>query len=311
MAAIVTLTMNPALDLATETEEIRPTVKLRCSTPRFDPGGGGINVARVVKRLGGDTLALFPAGGAAGSMLKELISAEGVPYRTIPIAGHSRQSLVVTEHQTGLQYRFVLPGPEISAAEQQACLDAVAELSPAPGYLVMSGSLPPGVRPDFVVRVAEIARRIGARLVLDMAGDGPRAAAGAGVFLLKPNEEEFAELVGRPIGDEEDMIAAGRQLIEHGLADVIVVSLGERGALLVSADTAEWISAPEVPVVSAVGAGDSMVAGMVCGLASGLSLREAVRLGVAAGAAALITPGSELARREDVEGLSRALADPG
>jgi 6-phosphofructokinase 2 len=243
-------------------------------------------------------------------MLQDLLAAEEVPFEAVPIAGHTRENFVVGERESGQQYRFVLPGPELDAAEQQRCLDRIAALVPSPAYLVMSGSLSPGVAPDIVARIADLCREAGIRLVLDMAGEAPARAAGRGVFLLKPNRRELETLIGRVIDDEDDEISAARELIDRKLAEAIIVSLSERGALMVTADAAERFSAPGVPVVSAVGAGDSMVAGMICGLVRGLSLRDAVRLGMAAGAAALMTPGTELARREDIEKLARLSANP-
>src|SRR5512143_3270454 len=142
MASIVTLTMNPALDIATATDTVVPTHKLRCEAPRYDPGGGGINVARAVHALGGDALAIFPAGGAAGETITRLLRAEGVPYEAVPIAGFTRESLAVEERRSGLQFRFILPGPELGTADQQRCLDRLAAAASQAAYVVASGSLP-------------------------------------------------------------------------------------------------------------------------------------------------------------------------
>lgn len=311
MAAIATLTMNPALDLATETERVRPTDKLRCAAPRYDPGGGGINVARVACRLGAQAVAVFPSGGPAGALLEELLADECVDARPVAIAGRTRESFVVSERESGDQYRFVMPGPELSEDEQERCLAALGALSPAPAIVAMSGSLPPGVAPGYAARVARLCRRIGARLVLDTSGPALAAAAGEGVFLLKPNLRELEELAGRAIASEDDELAAARSLVEGRAAEAVVLSLGERGALLVTAEAAERVASPRVTVASAVGAGDSMVAGIACGLVAGLPLARAVRLGTAAGAAALITAGTGLARRDDVERLWREMSgDP-
>lgn len=303
LAAIGTLTMNPALDIATATDKVVPTHKLRCARPRYDPGGGGINVARVVRTLGGSATAIYPAGGTSGQMLRALLDGHDIPQRVVPIEGRTRESLTVDDRSSGEQFRFVMPGPDLSADEQQHCLDAIAELAPPPGILVASGSLPPDLAPDFYARVARKAREVGARMVLDTSGDALSQAASEGVWLIKPNLRELCQLAGRDLSGERDQVAAARQMLEEGRAEVIVVSLGADGALLVTPDAAEHIAPIPVPVRSAVGAGDSMVGGIVFALARGDTMEQAVRLGMAAGAATIMTEGTELCRREDVERL--------
>ena len=304
-AHVATLTLNPALDVATATEEVRPIDKLRCEAPRYDPGGGGINVARVVCTLGGNATAVYPAGGPAGAMLRHLLDDACVRQRVIPIAGVTRESFTVDEQATGQQFRFVLPGPALTAEEQTRCLAELARLGPPPPFLVVSGSLPPGVPPEILARLARIAHEKGARLVVDTSGEALRHAAGEGVFLMKPNLRELSSLCGRELGGHQDQAAAAGEMIRRGAADVIVLSLGAEGALLVTAEAAERLPAIEVPVASAVGAGDSMVGGLVLALARGWPLRDAVRFGMAAGAATLMTEGTELCRRDDVERLYR------
>lgn len=303
MPAIATLTMNPAVDVATSTDEVRPHDKLRCAAPAFDPGGGGINVARVVRTLGGEACAVFPSGGPAGEMLEQLLRGQGLPFRAVRIGGATRESFTVDEGRTGDQYRFVLPGPELSPPERRRCLDRLCDLPERPRFVVASGSLPPGVPDDFYREVAECCAGIGAELVLDTSGEALRRAAGGPVFLMKPNLREAEQLLGRAIEDEAGEEEAARELVARGLCRAAVVSLGPRGAVAADAEGAERFPPIAVPVRSAVGAGDSMVAGIVLGLSRGLAFREAVRLGLAAGAAALATPETQLARREDVERL--------
>jgi 6-phosphofructokinase 2 len=307
MPQIVTLTMNPALDIATATDIVIPTEKLRCTDPRYDPGGGGINVARAVHLLGGDAIAVFPLGGLSGEMLCRLLDAENVPRAAVPISGITRESLAVVERRTGRQYRFLLPGPELSEHDQQRCLDELASCLKGALYLVASGSLPPGVPADFYARVAALARECGVRFVLDTSGPA-LARAGSDVFLLKMSLREFEELSGRALPTPRDQEDAARALIDRGRAEVLVLSLGDRGALLATATETRSFEAVRVEVVGSVGAGDSMVAGIVCGLVRGWSLVEAVRFGMAAGAAALLRPGTELCCREDAERLYGALS---
>lgn len=304
MPRIATLTLNPAMDLSTATVQVEPTRKLRCSLPRYDPGGGGINVARVVATLGGDAVAVYPAGGPFGDMLERILAGLALPQRRVPIAGDTRESFTVDESASGRQFRFVLPGPELSAAEQQACLDAIAALDPAPEFIVLSGSFPPGVALSFFDEVAALARRIEARLVLDCSGEALQyAASRGGIYLLKPSLSELATLLGSKVEGEAAQEAALRGLIGRGVAEVIVLSLGGEGAVLASKEGIERFAPLDVPVCSAVGAGDSMVGAMVLALARGWGLRQAVRYGIAAGSATIMRPGTELCRVEDVERL--------
>jgi len=305
MARIVTLTMNPALDIATSIERIAPDRKLRCDVPRYDPGGGGINVARVAHSLGVDALAIFPAGGAAGQQIGHLLRQEGVDYSAIPIGGFTRESLNVVERESGQQYRFILPGPEIDSRDQQHCLDALAAAAVDADYIVASGSLPRGVPEDFYARVGEMTKRLGRRLVLDTSGPALQHA-GADVHLLKPSLAELEGLLGHPIQGERDEEQAARGLVEQGRCEIAVVSLGARGALLASKDGVQRLPALQVGSKTSVGAGDSMLAGILVGLIRGLSLAEAARFGIAAGAAALLAPGTQLCHPEDVERLYRA-----
>lgn len=302
MAAIVTLTMNPALDIATTTDSVVPTRKLRCEAPRYDPGGGGINVARAVHALGGDARAIFPAGGAAGEMIQHLLHEEGVAHEVIAIAGFTRESLAVEERRTGNQYRFILPGPEISSADQERCLEQLSRAASQADYIIASGSLPLGVPADFYERVGALAKRQAKRLVLDTSGAALKQA-GHGIYLLKPSLRELEDLMGRQIRSEREEEQAAREVIAQGRSEVVVVSLGSRGALLVSAEGSERFPAIEVQAKSTVGAGDSMLAGIVLALQRGLPLREAMRLGMAAGAAALLGSGTQLCRLDDVERL--------
>jgi 6-phosphofructokinase 2 len=302
MKPIITLTMNPALDIATATDRVVPTHKLRCAAPRYDPGGGGINVARAVHALGGKAVAIFPAGGAAGEMIRHLLDEEDVAYDAVAIAGFTRESLAVEERATGNQFRFILPGPEISEEIQEHCLDQLAQRASEADYIVASGSLPLGVPDDFYARVAALAKSLDKKLVLDTSGAALKQAGG-GIHLLKPSLRELQDLVGREIHTELEQECAAQQIIEQGRSDIVVLSLGEEGALLATAEGSERFAAIPMAARGTIGAGDSMLAGIVLRLSSGLALNQAVRFGVAAGAAALLGSGTALCRRADVERL--------
>jgi len=302
MGTIVTLTMNPALDIATSTDRVIPTHKLRCSPPRYDPGGGGINVARAVHALGGDAVAILPIGGPAGEMIHRLLDQEGVRHHPIAIGGFTRESLAVEDCQSGEQFRFILPGPEVSVADQERCLDQLSAVAVEADFIVASGSLPLGVPEDFYARVAQLAQMLGKRFILDTSGAALKQA-GRGIYLLKPSLRELQDLVGREIGGPSEQEKAAREVIEQGGSEIVVLSLGAEGALLATTQECERFAAVPVEARSTVGAGDSMLAGIVLALSREMPLREAVRFGLAAGAAALLGSGTELCRRSDVERL--------
>lgn len=308
MAPIVTLTMNPAIDAATRVERVVADRKLRCERPRRDPGGGGLNVSRVVSRLGGETLAVFLAGGPTGEVLRRLVERERIPARPVETAGWTRENLAVTETSTGRQFRFGMPGPEVGEGEWRRCLETVAAIEPAPRFLVLSGSLSPGVPDDLYARAARSARERGIAVVADTSGEPLRRVAEAGVYLLKPNLRELGQLCSPEPVHEIGIDRAARRVVERGWAEVVVVTMGSAGALLATAELCRRIESPTVPIESRIGAGDSTTAGIVTALARGDELLDAVRYGVAAGAAAVMTPGTELCRREDVEELFRQMA---
>lgn len=312
VCSIVTLTMNAAVDESTTVERLEPERKLRCGDPVQEPGGGGINVARAIRRLGGDALAFYPRGGAMGDLLERLLDREGVRQVPLPIRGWTRLNLNLIEASTGRQYRFVMPGPTLTDADWQHCLEAMAQTRPAPSYIVASGSLPPGVPEDFYARVAEIAARRRARFVLDASGEPLRRAVEQEVFLLKPSLREFGHLIGEDVSSErEDLALRARQFLRSKPCHALVLSIGSAGALLVTADGLERFPSPRVPVRSTVGAGDSMVAGIVLALARGRPLSDAVRHGIAAAAATVMNPGTQLCRRADAEALYANLAAEG
>jgi 6-phosphofructokinase 2 len=303
MPDIATITINPAVDIFVNVARVEPTKKLRCSAPKRDPGGGGINVARAAHRLGGRVVAIYPTGGAIGKLLQRLIEREGIESVVTPSHVETRENFTAFENESGEQYRFVLPGSKLHPAEWQACLDRLATLPEKPKIVVASGSIPPGVPEDFFASVARHARKLGAKMVLDTSGAALKAAVAEGVALIKPNLVEMSDFVGAPLETDNDRVAAARKLIAARHVEAVALTLGEDGALLVTADGA-WRSEPmPIEVVSTVGAGDSFLGGMVAAIAAGKPLDEAFRMGVAAGAAAVMTPGTELCHEADVKRL--------
>ena len=303
MADVVTLTMNPSIDLSVSVERVAPFHKLRSSDERRDAGGGGINVARVLKRFGADVVAVYPSGGALGQLLRQLVDREGIAEVTIPISGETREDVTVVERATGNQYRFVLPGPRLSEHEWHACLAKVDALDRRARFVVCSGSLPPGVPDDFYGRVVEAAKQPDRKIIIDSSGASLRAALQRGVYLVKPNLNELRSLFGGQLETQADWIKACRSLIDQQQAEVVVLTLGDEGALLVTGNDVLRAYALPIKPVSVVGAGDSFLGAMIWSLTAGHDMEAAFRHGVAAGSAALLLPGTELCQREDVERL--------
>ncbi len=305
--AVLTVTPNPSIDVAASTEVITPEHKLRCVGLHRDPGGGGVNVARVLARLGTDCLALFPAGGAIGTLLQQRLDEEAVPALALRIEGETRESFTVLERSSGREYRFVLPGPRLAAPEWQACLDRVESLLDAFPWVVASGSLPEGMPNDFYARLARLVRSRGGRIAVDASGGALAAALEEGVDLVKPNLRELRELTGQALADEDEWTRAAEELVRAGKARTVALSLGHRGALLVA--SGETIRAPalDVEIAGTVGAGDSFLAAMVWRLSCGRPLEDALRHAVAAGTAALLAPGTSLARHADIVRLAQGV----
>ncbi len=302
---VVTLTLNPALDLASIATAVVPTRKIRTRDDRLDPGGGGINVARVIHTLGGETLALILVGGVTGGLIQDLLREAGVPHQALPMAGLTRISLNIHEESTHHEYRFVPEGPEVSDAEWHAALTTLETVEG--GWLVASGSLPRGVPVDIYARIGDIARRRGMAFVLDSSGPPLKAALGHGVALLKPSLGELEELVGRKLATRDEQEREAMALIRAGAAERIAVTLGPDGAFLASAAGAVHMPAIAGPVLSAVGAGDTFLAAMVLSLSRGESDRDALAWGIAAGAAAVASIGTARIMRELVESHWRGL----
>ncbi|HEY8003850.1 MAG TPA: 1-phosphofructokinase family hexose kinase [Phenylobacterium sp.] len=303
MSSIVTLTMNPAVDVSLAVDRLAPGAKLRCEGGERDPGGGGVNVARVIRRLGADAVAVYPAGGPTGAILQELVAREGVASVVTPIGGETREDFTVLEQSSGAQYRFVLPGPRLHDLEWMACLKTLANLPVRPTVICASGSLPPGVPADFYARVGEVASGWGARFVLDASGPALKAALDSNIHLIKPNLAELRELTGSATEDEASLVRASRKLIGQARIEAVALTLGANGALLITADGAWRAKALPVAAISSVGAGDSFLGAMIWAQAGGKPLLEAFRYGVAGGAAAVRSAGTELARAAEIRRL--------
>lgn len=301
MIKIYTLTLAPSLDSATQTPQIYPEGKLRCTPPVFEPGGGGINVARAITFLGGEATAIFPAGGATGEHLVELLTKEHVPVKTVEAHDWTRQNLHVHVDTSGEQYRFVMPGATLAETELHQLETYVQQIEPG-AILVISGSLPPGVSTDRLVSIIKTAQAQGIRCVVDSSGDALTAALDIGnIELVKPNQKELSALVQRELTQPDDVRQAAEDIIRQGKARRVVVSLGPQGALGVDSDGSVQVVPPPLKSQSTVGAGDSMVGAMTLKLAENATLMEMVRFGVAAGSAATINQGTRLCSHDNTQ----------
>lgn len=302
MSSIVTITFSPCIDKSTSIPVLIPEKKLRCSVPKLEPGGGGINVARAIKKLGGETIAIFPSGGYTGKYFNHLLEKENIPSVIIETTNETRENIIILDESSNKQYLFGMPGTELSEKEWKQCLKAVEEINNAE-FIIASGSLPPGVPLNIYAQLAKIAKNKNAKFIVDTSGEALKQAADEGVYLLKPNLGELCSLAGIEKIDIGKVEEVAKELILKNRCDVIVVSLGSEGAILVTKSETYRAIPPEVDRKSTVGAGDSMVAGIVYSLSRGMNLKQSLQYGVACGTAATIHSGTELCRKEDTDRL--------
>lgn len=305
-AKIITLTFSPCIDKSTSVQSLIPEKKLYCATPKLEPGGGGINVARAIKKLGGDATAIFPSGGCTGSLFTALLEKENIQTVVIPTKEETRESIVVVEETTNNQYRFGMPSNGLLESEWKQCLKAVESIGNIE-FIIASGSLPSTVPFNIYAQLAKIAKYNKAKLIVDASGEALKEAVDEGVYLLKPNLGELASLTGLRTIEITDVEEAAKKLIHKNKCEIIVVSLGSEGAILVTKNETYRVKPPKVAVKSTVGAGDSMVAGIVYSLSNGRNLKQTLQYGVACGTAATMNLGTELCRKEDADKLFKLL----
>ncbi|KID12637.1 1-phosphofructokinase family hexose kinase [Ponticoccus alexandrii] len=300
MTEILTVTLNPALDLATSAPFVRPGPKLRCAPETAEPGGGGVNVARAITQLGGRARALVALGGPNGEALKALLLAQGLDLLEVPAPGQTRHSFSVTDEGTGEQYRFVLTGPTWGGGDLDAVLDRIVESAAADAFVVLSGSMPPGAEPGWITRACD---RLGQRrVVVDTSGphlaaqaDGPQPAP----FVLRMDSHEAMELAGDPLATREDSARFAETLRQRGAARIVIIARGKDGSVMADGDGLWRVTAQNETVVSAIGAGDSFVGAFVMALAEGVGAPEALRRGAAAASAAVQSAGTQLCLPDD------------
>lgn len=305
MPRILTLTPNPTCDFAVEADFVEPNRKLRCKSPDRHAGGGGLNVARAASRLGAEVLAIFPVGGLFGEMLIELVEKENIPTRTIAAAGETRLAFHVYDRKEGDEYRFNFPGATMSAEERDLLLDALEQETKIGDYVVGSGSLPPGDTADMWARAARVARKKGARFVLDSVS-GLDAALNEGVFLLRQNKTEYQALAGEKLAWPKEVAAFAAKIVSDGGAERVAITHGSDGSVMAGPNGAVTAPTLATKTQSAVGAGDSFVAALIVALMKGWSDKDSLRYGAAAAAATRLSPGTSLFEAADVERLFAA-----
>tara|TARA_R110002126_G_scaffold46903_3_gene131667 strand:- start:889 stop:1854 length:966 start_codon:yes stop_codon:yes gene_type:complete len=304
MNNIITLTVNPAIDKSTTVDGIRPNSKLRCNIPIYEPGGGGINVSRVVQELGGTSLCMYMAGGPTGTHLQKQLTDLNIEQQVIPISGWVRENLAVTDTKNNEQYRFGMPGPIVEESEWKSALIQLDTVLSENDFLVASGSLCPGMPIDFFAQVSKIVKKNNAKYILDTSGEALIKGANEGVYLLKPNLGELATLCGFEEISYVELESVAKNFIKNNPCEILVISMGPKGAMIVTNNEVTYIKAPIVFQKSTIGAGDSMVAGIVLALAQEKSINEAATFGVACGTAATRTEGTQLCKKKDVDQLN-------
>lgn len=294
---ILTVTLNPCVDKSSKVEIMKPDTKLRSSVLVNEPGGGGINISKALKKLSVPSVALFPAGGNNGNMLCSLLKKEGILYQSVDTETETRENWVVTETSTNNQFRVTFPGLPVLEETVKTLIDKIRSFAPA--YVVASGSLPPGLPDYFYGLIVKNAAAVGAKCIVDTSGPALQALKNKNTWLIKPSIGEMCKMLSIEHLELNEVDDAAQQAITDGYAEIIVVSMGPLGAWLVSKDQKYYCAAPPVEKRTTVGAGDSMVAGITYMLQKQSSLRDALRFGVACGSAATMNGGTQLFELED------------
>jgi 6-phosphofructokinase 2 len=302
---ILTVTLNPCIDKSSRVDQLKPESKLRCTELVNEPGGGGINVSKALKKLETSSVALFPAGGHNGNMLCSLLKEEGIPFHAVDTKVETRENWIVLETSANNQYRFTFPGREIPEETIKSVVEQIRSFAPA--YVVASGSLPPGLPDYFYGLIVKNAAAVGGKCIVDTSGPALQALKGKQAYLIKPNLGELCKMLNVAGLETEEVPDAAQQAVRDGFAEIIAVSMGPLGAWLVSKDERFFAEAPKVEKKSTVGAGDSMVAGITYSLQKGKTLKEAIRFGVACGSAATMNDGTQLFTKADAEKLYTAI----
>ncbi|MEX0301850.1 MAG: 1-phosphofructokinase family hexose kinase [Leisingera sp.] len=306
MSQILTITLNPAVDLATAIERVIAGPKLYCKTPRVDPGGGGVNAARAIRKLGGQVTALVAVGGAMGEQLLQLLAVEDVLALAVHMEGETRQSFAVTDETTGEQFRFSVPGEVMNSADGARLLSAIKQAAPRDGYVVLSGGVTPGLDDDFPQQILQAIAPRTDKLIVDTSKSALArllTAPGKPVHVLRLDQREAEQAAGQSLGTVEDSLDFAQGLIARGVARIVAGGRGAEGSVLATSGQRFFCRSPQVAVQSKIGAGDAFTGALTLALSRGEPLDQALRWGVAAAAATVGTEGTALFERGQVEAL--------
>ena len=299
---ILTITLNPAVDETLTVHQLQLGETNRIKETDIDPGGKGLNVARVVKRLGRPCVAAMLLGGETGHFIRNRLEREAVDIAAVEIPEATRVNISVLDESTGVQTNLNHEGPQVTAAELHALEARIEEWLPETVVMAIGGSLPPGAPVDAYAHLIEWVRKDDVRTILDASGDALVEGVKARPYMIKPNVREAEKLLGRKLATDSDIAQAGRELVAGGI-EIAVISMGSRGCIAVSEDGAWKVISPEVRAETTIGAGDSLVAGLAIGTFEHSSLADSLALGTAAAAATVMTHGTELCRVDDVQAL--------
>ncbi|WP_157831457.1 1-phosphofructokinase family hexose kinase [Confluentibacter flavum] len=304
---IITLTINPALDKSAKVDGLIPEQKLQCHSIVYQPGGGGINVSRVLKRLDEKTHCIFTAGGDTGQNLNELLLKEGINPKTIYIKAWTRENLSIVDTKTNFQYRFGMPSNGLQNAELDDIKSTLDKYLNNGDILVLSGSLPQNVPTDYYATLIKHVSHKNIKIVIDTSGPALTEALKEKVFLVKPNQKELAQWADKEFLSSTEQEDFALEMVKSGKAEYVVVSLGARGAFMASKDGVVYQSTPSVSVKSTIGAGDSMVAGLIYGIKNDFLVKDILKWGVACGVATTINEGTNLASKSHVDNVLKML----
>jgi 1-phosphofructokinase family hexose kinase len=299
---IYTVTLNPAVDRELTVGDIAFDTVLRATEWRVDCGGKGFNVARMLKSLGGASVALGFAAGKSGEMLEDKLQSLGIETDFIWVKGETRTNVSIVSAENGQYVKVNEPGPTITDDDLAQLAKKIGNRAQSGDWWVLAGSLPPGVPTTYYTELIAIIQSAGAKVFLDTSDEALRQNCGAKPLLVKPNDEEAHELTGLPVGTKEEIAAVGRAISAMGPTSV-VISLGKEGAVLVAENKAWLAASPKIIAANPIGAGDSMVAGIVWGLSQGDSMQDALCKGIACGAATASRKGTSVGTREQVDKL--------
>jgi len=299
---VITLTVNPALDKSALVDGLVPEQKLSCYSIRTQPGGGGINISRILSRLQTESTCFFTSGGDNGKYLESLLSKEDLNFTGISVKEATRENLSVSDTRTNLQYRFGMPGNSISKSEMDQIFAAICQQVKLNDILVLSGSLAQHMPDDFYAQMIKYVENKNLKIIVDTSGSALLKTIEAllPIYLIKPNQKELAQLAGETFLSNKEQENFALHLVNDKHIKYVVVSLGPKGAFIASKTGVIYQRAPSIKVKSTIGAGDSLVAGLVYGIKNNFSAQEMLKFGVACGAATTMSEGTDLASQESI-----------